>query len=111
MHDKKYWALGVFFLLLTLNILNMTLINPHELDDIQYQYLNQQFMPFTAIIPAILATICFIMIKKNNAFKEKNEKVDSILNDSLEHEDDISHDENEEPIVFVDEKKNRIFRT
>ena len=62
-------------------------------------------MPFTAIIPAILATICFIMIKKNNVFREKQEKVESILNGSLEHEDNILHDENEEPVMFVDEKK------
>ena len=100
--DKKYWVLGIFFILLTLNVLNMTL---NSSNDLLYLYFNQPFMLFTAIIPAILATICFIMIKKNNAFREKKEKVDSILNDSLEHEDDISHDENEEPIMFVDEKK------
>ena len=45
------------------------------------------------------------MIKKNNVFREKQEKVESILNGSLEHEDNILHDENEEPVMFVDEKK------
>ncbi len=103
MYDKKYWVLGIFFILLTLNVLNMIL---NSSNDLLYLYFNQPLIPFTAIIPAILATICFIMIKKNNAFREKKEKVDSILNDSLEHEDNVSHDKNEEPVTFAEEKND-----
>lgn len=101
MNDKKYWLLGIFFILLALNILNMTLNNSYEQVESQYSYFNYSFIPFTAIISVILAVGCFIIIKKNKGFREKQEKIESILDNSLEHEENLQHDENEEPKTFV----------
>ncbi|MBC8251596.1 MAG: hypothetical protein H8E89_08425 [Candidatus Nitrosopelagicus sp.] len=103
MYDKKYWLLGIFFILLALNVLNMTLNNPYEIDEPQYTYFNQPFMPFTAIIPTILALSCFFIIKKNKKLREK--QIENILNDSIEREDDVLHDENQEPVTYVNEKE------
>lgn len=101
MHDKKYWILGTFFIFMTLNVLNMSLNKPNTL---QYLNLDQFLIPYVAIVPIILAISCFIIIKKKKEFRQKQEKMESILNTSLEHEDAIQHDENEKPVTYVDEK-------
>jgi hypothetical protein len=100
MHDKKYWILGMFFIFITLNVLNMSLNKPNTL---QYLNLDQFLIPYT-IVPIILAISCFIVIKKKKEFRQKQEKIENILNTSLEHEDTIQHDENEKPVTYVDEE-------
>jgi len=35
--------------------------------------------------------------------KEREKDVENAINDALKHEDNLQHDENEEPVTFVDE--------
>lgn len=90
----------MFFIFITLNVLNMSLNKPNTL---QYLNLDQFLIPYT-IVPIILAISCFIVIKKKKEFRQKQEKIENILNTSLEHEDTIQHDENEKPVTYVDEE-------
>ncbi len=92
----------MFFIFISLNVLNMSL---NRSDVLQYLNLDQFLIPYIAIVPITLAISCFVIIKKKKESRQKQEKIESILNDSLEHEDAIQHDENEEPVTYVDEKE------